>query len=176
MKKLFYCFVLLVCSFWFNTFANTERYDANRPEWNEFCPFGMEDPQPEKPKVMDSVLTKYIKKDQVYWLQRKKDFEQSLNTCDNLNSSDRNACYAKLRSRQNQLNSSYVSPQQHYKEHMDRLQNFANAMNYQQQVNMQQQQLNLQRQNMLLQNAPKWNADAYMPKTYNVNMYHHYRY
>ena len=23
-----------------------------------------------------------------------------------------------------------------------------------------------------MQNAPKWNADAYMPKTYNVNLKH----
>ncbi|MBO6271579.1 PDZ domain-containing protein [bacterium] len=40
------------------------------------------------------------------------------------------------------------------------------------QNNMQQQQLNIQRQNMMLQNAPKYSD--YMPKTYNVNLYHHY--
>jgi len=172
MKKFLIILAVLLSSYGINTFANSEKYNPNRPEWNEFCPFGMENPQPEKHKFMDSVMTKYIKQDQVYWLQRKQDFEQCLNNCDNLDENDRDACYAKLRYRQGNLNNSYVSPQQRYEEHMAKMQNFSNAMNAINQQNYRRQQLNMQRQNMLLQNAPKW-SDS-MPKTYNVNMYHHY--
>lgn len=172
MKKILIIFAIIILSYGLSSFANSEKYNANRPEWNEFCPFGMENPQPEKAKFMDSVMTKYIKQDQVYWLQRKQDFEQNLNTCEQLDEDDRDACYTKLRNRQAQLNNSYVSPQQRYQEYIAKMQYFSNAMNNIQQNNMQQQQLNIQRQNMLLQNAPKYSD--YMPKTYNVNLYHHY--
>ncbi len=121
MKKILIIFAIIILSYGLSSFANSEKYNANRPEWNEFCPFGMENPQPEKTRFIDSVWIKYKKQDQVYWLQRKQDFEQNLNTCDQLDENNRDACYAKLRNRQARLNDSYVSPHQRYKEYQERI-------------------------------------------------------
>lgn len=128
MKKVIIVLLILISSFGLCTFASYEKYNPNRPEWNEFCPFGMENPQPVKIKFMDSVMDKYIKQDLIYWYQRKQDFERNLDSCDNLNDTYKNACYAKLRDRQNRLNSTYVSPEERYKVWEAKMQRIKDAM------------------------------------------------
>lgn len=73
-------------------------------------------------------MDKYIKQDLIYWYQRKQDFERNLDSCDNLNDNYKNACYAKLRDRQNRLNSTYVSPEERYKVWEAKMQRIKDAM------------------------------------------------
>ena len=87
-----------------------------------------------------------------------------------------NACYEKLVTKQQRISAEHVTPEQRWEQTRGKLQQFNTAMNEINQNSTQRQQLEIQRTNMLLQNAPKWNADAYAPKTYNVNLNHHVRY
>ena len=153
--------------------AETQKYNPNRPEWNEFCPFGMENAVIDTKFHLPMSQKGLTAKEQNYWVERKQDFEQNLSFCDSVEKASQDACYQKLRNRQYQINATYDSPQEKAAQQQAQFMQFSNIFSQQ---SLQQQQLNIQRQNMLLQNAPKWNADAYAPKTYNVNLNHKIRY
>ena len=150
---------------------NAKQYNPYRPEWKEFCPYGMEYAAPDNSFHMPGTMKALHAEDMNYWYQRKQDFEKELSFCDNVDIGARNACYDKLRIRQQQINSTYVSAQERYAQRQAQWAQVGNAI---QQQNYQQQQLNLQRQNMMMQNMPKWSDVA--PKQYNVNVNHNIRY
>lgn len=150
-----------------------QKYNPNRPEWKDICPYGMEYVAPDNNFHLPGTKKALYAEDANYWYQRKQNFEKELSFCDSVNQNAKNVCYEKLRNREQQINSTYVSAQERYAQRQMQWSQIGNAL---QQQNYQQQQLKLQRQNMIMQNMPKWSDVA--PKQYNVNvrgtMYHYY--
>ncbi len=148
-----------------------KNYNPNRPEWKEICPYGMEYVAPDNSFHMPGTMKALHAEDSNYWYQRKQNFEKELSFCDSVDIGSRNACYEKLRMREYQTNSTYVSAQERYAQRQAQWAQVGNAL---QQQNYQQQQLKLQRQNMMMQNMTKWSDVA--PRQYNVNVNHNIRY
>ncbi len=91
--------------------TNAGGYDASRPEWIEFCPFGLENAQKDDSFHFWGTNSRYKAEDQNYWVERRKDFEKHLAYCDKVTQiAARNACYQKLRKRQQRISASYVDP------------------------------------------------------------------
>ena len=176
-KKLILNFILIciLSSITLNAYSNEiseiksiEKYNPVRPEWNEFCPYGMENPVTDNNFHMPGTKKAWHAEESNYWYKRKQNFERDLSFCDSVEKDVQNACYEKLRFRQHQISSSYISPEQRWEQTRLNLNQASNAIN---QYTRQQQQLNMQRQNMMMQNMPKWSD--YQPKTYNVNIRHY---
>lgn len=171
MKKNIALFTIIILLIGLAANSEDNQYNPNRPEWKDFCPFGLENIESYNVQKSLAGTDKHWQiKEYNYWVDRKKDFEKDLKTCDELanNPENQNQCYAKLIDRQNRHNQSDVTPWQVWQNKRAQWQQAAYAI---QQQNMQQQQLNLQRQQLMMQesqNMPKF-SDI-MPKTYNVNI------
>jgi hypothetical protein len=170
MKKVLIS-IVIVLSISPLAFAEGIKYNPNRPEWNEFCPFGLENPETKETKWYQPYYTKINAKEQNYWAQRKQDFEKSLNFCDKVEAKHQNACYEKIKTRQINLNNNHVTALKesenvqaqimqlmHYSNHERRLDD---------ELDLKKQQVDIQR--MYVQNQN-------MPKTYNVNLNHNVKY
>lgn len=88
-------------------------YNPNRPKWDEFCPFGLENVRQKDEKFhFWGTNARYKADNQNYWYERKKDFDKELAFCDSVQQVYQNECYAKIRIRQQRLNASYIDPWQ----------------------------------------------------------------
>lgn len=176
MKKIFFVTILMVFCIVTICFAE-QKYSPNRPEWKDFCPFGLENiSEYNTQKSLAGTDKHWQIKEYNYWVDRKKDFEKDLKTCDEITNDpeNQNQCYAKLIDRQNRHNQSDVTPLQVWQNKKAQWQQATQIM---QQQNYQQQQLNLQRQQLMMQqyqSMPKWSDVA--PKQYNVNVNQTIRY
>ena len=172
MKKILFVFIIMfICNM--VALSNEQNYNPNRPEWKDFCPFGMEN-------IVDHNTQKSIIgtdkhwqiKEYNYWVDRKNDFNNDLKVCDGItnNIENQNQCYNKVADRQNRINQTAITPWQEWQNKKAQWQQASSVISQQ---NFQQQQLNLQRQNMMMQNMPKW-SDSH--KQYDVNLQHTIRY
>ena len=171
MRKLS-LIVLLLFACNLVSIADTQKYNPNRPEWDDLCPYGMANVTLDNKKHIPGTKAAWKAEEQNYWVQRREDFEKGLAFCDGVEASTQNACYEKLVAKQQKISAEHITPEQRWEQTIGKLQMVNGAVNEINQNSIQRQQLEIQRTNMLMQNAPKWNADAYMPKTYNVNLKH----
>lgn len=175
MKKFLFTTILMITCNMTACFA-TQEYSPNRPEWKDFCPFGLENIEGYNTQKSVIGTDKHWQiKEYNYWVDRKNDFNKDLQVCDEIKNNPENQtqCYNKLIARQNRLNQSDVTPLQVWQSKKAQWQQAANVM---QQTSFQQQQLNLQRQQLMIQqsqNMPKW-SDSH--KQYDVNLNHTIRY
>lgn len=88
------------------------RYNPNRPEWSEFCPYGLETAQKDDSFHLWATNARYKADNQNYWVERRKDFEKDVAFCDKVQPEYQNACYQKVRIRQLRINSNYIDPWQ----------------------------------------------------------------
>lgn len=175
MKNIILIFMIL---FYFNTsvLANEQKYNPNRPEWKDFCPFGMENADSYNTQKSVIGTDKHWQiKEYNYWVDRKNDFNNDLNLCDAItnNIENQNQCYNKMVDRQNRINQTAITPWQDWQNKKAQWQQASSIL---QQQNFQQQQLNLQRKQLMIQqsqNMPKW-SDSH--KQYDVNLNHNIRY
>lgn len=145
-----------------------KNYNPNRPEWSDFCPFGLENVNLDE-KTHISYQARANAKENNYWVHRRQEFNKGLEFCDNLQNNLQGACYNKLAEKQIRYNSQHEEDKKNALQKMFQdQQRWAQFGQNLSQQNYQQQQLNLQRDNMILQNMPKWSDSQ--PKTYNVNV------
>ena len=79
----------------------------SRPEWFEFCPYGMENVSRDENKYF-SENKKRAARINNYWYGRRQDFKMHVSRCDSMaNDSGKFICYLKLKERQVKLNNEY---------------------------------------------------------------------
>ena len=79
------------------------------PQWSEFCEAGYENAVYKDSHDIFNIFS-FVKSERVkknYWAERRVSFEKYLKTCENLDSSAKSACYAKLRDMETQKNDLY---------------------------------------------------------------------
>lgn len=104
------------------------QYNPNRPEWTEFCPYGLENAQKDDSFHLWATNSRYQAENQNYWVDRRKDFEKHLAYCDKIQDANaQNACYGKIRERQKRITDSYVDPWQKAEIKMEKFRNAANT-------------------------------------------------
>ena len=87
------------------------KYNPDRPEWIEFCQYGLENAKEDDSFHFWCTNSRYKAEDQNYWVERRKDFEKHLAYCDKIQDSiAQSGCYQKLRLRQNRISANYVDP------------------------------------------------------------------
>lgn len=98
----------------YTQYQQVNNYDPNRPEWSEFCPYGLENARTKDDSFhMWGTNARYSADFQNYWVDRKKDFDNHLAQCDSVqDTNSRYGCYAKLRERQHRITANYVDPWQ----------------------------------------------------------------
>lgn len=170
MKKVL---ILLAIIINFNSlsFAESIKYNPNRPEWNEFCPFGFEAPVTKETKWYQPYYTKMNAKEQNYWAQRKQDFEKSLDFCDKVEIKYQNACYEKIKTRQINLNNNHVTALKESENVQAQIMQLMHYSNHErrldEELDLKKQQVDIQRMHVINQG---------MPKTHNINLNHNIRY
>ena len=95
-------------------YEQVNNYDPNRPEWSEFCPYGLENITTKDDSFhLWATNSRYSADNRNYWVDRRKDFEKHLAQCDSVQDTNaRYGCYAKLRQRQQRITENYVDPWQ----------------------------------------------------------------
>jgi len=95
-------------------YEQVNSYDPNRPEWSEFCPYGLENITTKDDTFhMWGTNSRYSADFRNYWVDRKKDFDNHLVQCDSVQDTNaRYGCYAKLRQRQQRITENYIDPWQ----------------------------------------------------------------
>ena len=89
----------------YTQYQQVNNYDPNRPEWKDYAPYGLDNAtlDPKEGTYWNSVKAQQAAI-RHYWYERRKDFENDLAKCDNLQGNNRYACYEKLRIRQANIN------------------------------------------------------------------------
>lgn len=108
MKKILIITILL-STVLLPAVAETNYESPNRPDWFEFCPA-----QYEHPPVYDNnsyfvYMKRAVQQDGNYWRQRKDNFERFLSECDSRDGQVREACYVRLRTREQSLSQQWRS-------------------------------------------------------------------
>ena len=107
MKKFF--ILLIVFAFCCPVFA-----DVFVPQWSEFCPPQFVNGQPKDHSVFSKILinTREDNKIYDYWVQRKIDFYNSLNNCNQYPPEQINQCYQQIRQSESNKSLTFYQYQQ----------------------------------------------------------------
>ena len=89
-----------------NANVNTNAYNALKPMWSQVCPFGYENVE------FDNSFywirnNRRIRDQKNYWAERRYDFEKMVNSCYEVPVDARDACYVRIKQREDNINSAY---------------------------------------------------------------------
>jgi len=110
MKNIMFVFIIIVLTSLTINICHSNEYNPKRPEWVDFCPRGFENAELDSNFYWLSV-SRYKKDAMNYWTQRRYDFEKMVNDCDHVPTESRDACYAKVESRQKNITEQYNNEQ-----------------------------------------------------------------